>query len=51
LARSLEPRCHELAARVEQMLSRDLDEAEADELRGSLGIVIRTINTDLAKDN
>jgi DNA-binding MarR family transcriptional regulator len=49
LARSLEPRCHELAARVEQMLSRDLDEAEADELRRSLGAVVRTINAHLAK--
>lgn len=47
LARSLEPRCYRLAARVEQILSGDLSPAESRNLRRSLSTVIGTINTRL----
>ena len=47
LARSLEPRCHELAARVERILSGDLSVAESRDLRRSLNTVIGTINAQL----
>jgi MarR family multiple gene transcriptional regulator MgrA len=48
LARSLEPRCHELAARVERILSGDLSAAESRNLRRSLTAVIATINARLS---
>jgi hypothetical protein len=44
LARSLEPRCHDLAQRVERLLTRDLEACQSEELRKSLSVVIRTIN-------
>ena len=44
LARSLEPRCQELAARVERILSGDLSATESRDLRRSLTTVIGTIN-------
>lgn len=47
LARSLEPRCHELAARVERVLSGDLSTTESRDLRRSLAKVIGTINAQL----
>jgi DNA-binding MarR family transcriptional regulator len=47
LARVLEPRCHELAARVERILSGDLTDPESRELRRSLSTVIGTINAQL----
>ena len=47
LARSLAPRCHELAARVERVLSGDLSAAESRDLRRSLTTVIGTINAQL----
>jgi DNA-binding MarR family transcriptional regulator len=49
LARSLEVRCTELAARVERILSGDLSSAESRDLRRSLTAVIGTINAWLAR--
>lgn len=47
LARSLESRCHELAAHVERILSGDFSAAESRNLRRSLTTVISTINAQL----
>jgi DNA-binding MarR family transcriptional regulator len=47
LARSLEPRCQDLAARVERILSGDLSATESRDLRRSLTTVIGTINARL----
>lgn len=48
LARSLELRCRELAARVEHILSGDLQATEGRNLRRSLTTVIGTINARLS---
>ncbi|HEX5105475.1 MAG TPA: MarR family transcriptional regulator [Pirellulaceae bacterium] len=47
LARSLEPRCQQLASRVERILSGDLSAEESRNLRRLLTIVIGTINAGL----